>query len=164
MKNGSPEKLLEGLVGKSPWQVSLGAGSVVSMEFGAHDPRQSGARIHGEWSLWLYVCSWRLETPNAVVVGCEDDRDRIRKCFRERRWGPISEIKVLRPALDLEITFEDQSTLRTFSVNATGPDEQQEQWIVYTPHLRSIIAKGGLLAFEEYPVAVEQSSTADGPP
>lgn len=159
MMNKTPKQLLQSLIGKAPWQVSLGAGSVVSMEFGAHDPRQSGARIHGEWSLWLYVCSWRLESPGAVIIGCEDERDKIRKVFRERTWTPISELKVVPPALDLDITFEDQSRLRTFSVNSTVADEQQEQWIAYTPYLKSIIAKGGVLAFEEYPLDIQKPST-----
>jgi hypothetical protein len=150
--NKSPEQLLPSLIGKSPWQISVGAESVVSMEFGAHDPRQSGVKVHGEWSLWLNLCAWRIELPDSILVGSEDSRDAIRTAFRELNWQPIREITLEKPSVDLNILFDGGVRLRTFAVNSSG--ETNEQWILYTPYLKTIIAKAGRLEFEEYPLEV----------
>src|SRR5271165_141024 len=105
MDTKTPETVLPSLIGKAPWQVSVAADSVVSMEFGVHDPRQSGVRIHGEWSFWLYLCAWRIETQDSLVVGSEDSIDTIRKAFAGLSWGPIRDLTLAKPALDLDINF-----------------------------------------------------------
>jgi hypothetical protein len=152
MWNQDPEDTLKALVGKKPWRVSAGGvGTIVTFEFGPRDPRQStpGLAIHGEWQLWLYMCSWRIEHAGEVVVACEDDRDTIRRIFRQTLWTPIVELNLLRPALDLDVLFESKHRLRTFSVNCSE-DREFEQWILFTPYMKSIAAKGCTLEVEDY--------------
>ncbi len=156
MDTHSAEQLLLSLIGKKPWQVSVAADTVVSMEFGPHDPRQSGVKIHGEWSLWLYFCAWRIETPNTVVVGSEDSLHSIRKAFKDLPWGPIRELLLIKPALDLDIKFGDSFSLRTFSVSSA--DSGNEEWILYTPQLKTVIARCGALELEDQPLATPDAS------
>jgi hypothetical protein len=75
MPEHQPEELLKSLIGKKPWEVMMGAGSVLTLEFGARDPRQSAFRIHGEWRLWLYECAWRLECGDSIITGSQHERN-----------------------------------------------------------------------------------------
>jgi len=149
MRRTESEVVFDSLVGKTPWGVALGVGSTLTMEFGRKDPRQSAAAIHGEWHLWLYTCSWRLESESSVIFGCEDDRDVVRRELQVMKWTEIKSVLVSRPHLDLEMSFLNGHKLRTFSVNAST-DRQNEQWILFTPDLISVSAKGSELVVEEY--------------
>lgn len=157
MNTNSSEELLLSIIGKTPWQVSAAADSVVSMEFGLHDPRQSGVKIHGEWSLWLYFCAWRIETSQAVLVGSEDSLADIRNVLKNLSWEPIRDLTLLKPALDLDIMFGDSFKLRTFAVNSDRSSD--EQWILYTPRLKTLIARGSMLVLEEQPLAIPETGS-----
>ncbi len=66
------------ILGKKAWQVSLGIGSFVTMEFGAPlPPRGDGEQIRGEWHLWIMYCAWRLDNPHRVLAACEDSREHL---------------------------------------------------------------------------------------
>lgn len=138
------QRLIAPLLGKMPWNVCLGMGSSLTMEFGREDPRQSTVNVHGEWHLWLYMCSWRIESADGILVACEDGREEIRKRFRKISWAEISNVALGQPSMDLEISFQDRRRLRTFSVNASDAQEI-DQWILFTPELMSISAIGNKL-------------------
>ena len=139
---------LQCLVGKAPWDVRLGVGSMITMEFGQRDPRQSVSTIHGEWHLWLCMCSWRIESENTVVIACEDDRERIRRTIAAIPWSEVAHIELQLPALDLQIRFANGEVLRTFSVSSIESDANQ--WILFTPELKSITARGNGFDIEAY--------------
>jgi hypothetical protein len=139
-----PKDSLNSLLGKKPWGIALGLGSMLTMEFGSQDPRQSAVNVHGEWHLWLYMCSWRLESDKEIIIACEDEPEKIKKLLTEISWTEVSSVSLSQPSLDLEITFHNQCKIRTFSVNASD-DHETQQWIFFTPQLVSISAKGNSL-------------------
>lgn len=149
MNGIGPEKAIKNLLGKTPWGVRVGMGSALTMEFGHKDPRQSSVSIHGELHLWLYLCSWRIETGKKILIGSEDERARLKKVINGFKWSEITGVNLKRPSLDLELQFKNRSALRTFSVNSSD-DLESDQWILFTPELISISARGGKLVMEEY--------------
>ena len=145
----SPESLIKSLVGKAPWEVMWGAGSVLTLEFGVRDPRQSRFRIHGEWRLWLYECAWRLEYDNLIITGSQHERSLAQNAVRKLSGIEIADIVLTRPSLDLDITFKNQYRLRTFAATASE-DHYSDQWVLFTPQLVTIIARGDQLLTEPY--------------
>ncbi len=143
----SAEILIEELRGQTPWKVSVGVGSMLTLEFGKKDPRQSGTNIHGEWHLWLYSCSWRIESEHEVILACEDGRDRIRKVLRDMSWTEVQSIILRRPSLDLELEFRSYR-LKTFAQNSSE-DHETEQWVLFTPKLIAVSARGDQLCLEK---------------
>ncbi len=118
------------------------------MEFGRKDPRQSAAKIHGEWSLWLYSCSWRIQSADSILVACEDERDKIRRILKQILWTEVLQIDLRRPSFDILMIFKNGSALQTFSVNSSG-EQETSQWLLFTPDLVSISARGDKLIQEE---------------
>lgn len=149
VERGNPEALVKELVGQAPWTVMLGAGSVLTLDFGVRDPRQSGVRIHGEWRLWLYECAWRLESGDTILTAGEHQRMLASNAVKSLRGVKITDLVIARPSLDLEITFENRSRLRTFATTASE-DHFSDQWVLFTPQLVSVIARGDQLMTESY--------------
>lgn len=149
MSLNTPEEFIKDLIGKAPWDVMLGAGSVLILEFGVRDPRQSTFRIHGEWRLWLYECAWRLECANTIVTASQHQRSLAANAVRRISGVEITDIVLSRPSLDLEITFKNQYKLRTFSVTSSE-DHQSDQWVLFTPRLITVAARGDQLLLEPY--------------
>jgi hypothetical protein len=129
---------IAGLVGKTPWDVRLGVGSFLTLEFGKRVVRVGERREHGEWHLWLYMCNWRLQTSSAVLTGSSDEHDAIENSLKTVYWGSITEVIVIEPALDVSLSFDSGHQLRTFS--STSFDE--DQWILYTPDDMALTASG----------------------
>lgn len=143
------EELIQSLVGRAPWEVMLGAGSVLTLEFGVRDPRQSAFRIHGEWRLWLYECAWRLECGDSIIAASEQDRSLASNAVKKITNIEISELSLNRPSLDLTITFRNQCKLRSFSTTASD-DHHSDQWVLFTPDLVTVAARGDQLVTEPY--------------
>jgi hypothetical protein len=146
LKNG-PEELIRSLIGKAPWEVMLGAGSVLTLEFGVRDPRQSAFRIHGEWRLWLYECAWRLECRDTILTGSQHERSLAANAVKKISRSEITEIVLTRPGLDLEITFRNECRLRTFAATSSE-DHYTDQWVLFTPQLVTVTARGDQLTTE----------------
>ena len=120
---------------------------MLTMEFGREDPRRSTVRTHGEWHLWLYMCSWRLESPGKIVIASEDRPENINQRLREIVWTEVSGVELSQPSLDLEISFQNRYKLKTFAVNSSD-DREYDQWTLYMPGLICISAKGDSLIVE----------------
>jgi hypothetical protein len=127
------------LIGKAPWDVRLGEGSFLTMEFGKPEANPTSHVTHGEWHLWLYMCMWRIETQEAVLAGSEDDRSRIKKLLENLAFKTIEDIRVARPSLDLSIEFTSGVKLFTFA----DTTRSEEQWKLFTPDGNVLIAYGG---------------------
>jgi len=139
MDNQPVRDAIASLVGKAPWDVRLGVGSFLTLEFGKRIVRVGERRQHGEWHLWLYMCNWRLQTSSAVLTGSSDNRDAIENSLKAVHWGSITEVTVTEPALDMSLSFDSGLQLMTFS--STSFDE--DQWILYTPDNMALATSGG---------------------
>jgi hypothetical protein len=112
------------------WNVSLGVGSFITLEFGEPLPLgEQDKRIHGEWHLWVYMCAWRLEKNNEFIAGCEDPRDQLIEDVKLMEGLAIKSIEILAPACDTIIHFEDEVILRLFSIYS----KENEHWMLFAP-------------------------------
>ncbi|MBE9116181.1 hypothetical protein IQ249_09765 [Lusitaniella coriacea LEGE 07157] len=123
-------KKINPLLGKQAWNVSLGHGSFITLEFGRPClPAESSAKIHGEWHLWVYCCAWRLEKENRVIAASEDPRSKLEEAVKNLEGLVIQSINLLNPALDTVFIFEQQIVLRLFSIHS----QDYEHWMLFTP-------------------------------
>jgi hypothetical protein len=123
-------ELVRNLKGHSPWGVRLGVGSFLTMEFGKPEANGSGSAVHGEWHLWFYMCSWRIENEDKVIAGSEDERSRIETVLENLALGSIEKIDLVRPSLDLAMQFSIGTKALTFSTSSAG---NERQWMLFTP-------------------------------
>jgi hypothetical protein len=130
MTTPSIQDHLAPLIGQAPWDVSLGHGSFLMLEFGrrVQDPPPS-TRLHGEWHLWVMHCAWRLETAEGVLTACEDDRADIARIVPQLNHVSVTAIDVLAPSLETHIQFAGGIVLRLFPIYT----EEYEHWQLFTP-------------------------------
>jgi hypothetical protein len=139
MENTSIADTVSRLLGQEPWDVRLGEGSFLTMEFGRPEANPAGDIVHGEWHLWLYMCMWRIETRDAVLAGSEDDSAATKKLLGDLPFGSVQAIDIVRPSLDLSIQFGSGVKLLTFSYTTRG----EEQWKLFTPENIVLTVYGG---------------------
>ena len=138
---------LQRLVGMAPWNVEVGHGSFLTMEFGKEcvEEFRGKSHIHGEWHLWLQCCVWRLEKGERILVASEDKKELLARTIRRLKFGPLVEANVETPGLDLRLTFESGIRLATFTINRY----RYEQWELFRPDGRVLTAKAGGVLTEE---------------
>jgi hypothetical protein len=126
---------LQPLVGLKAWGVAPGEGSFVTLEFGQPVARE-GRKTHGEWHLWVYRCAWRIDGPNGMVAGSEDERATLSAAVAGLDGRQLDGIDIL-DSLEAIWTFGDLS-LRLFPCGS-----ELEHWMVFTPDGRVITAGPG---------------------
>ncbi len=87
-------KLVGLLKGNTPWGVRLGVGSFLTMEFGRPEANLVGRTAHGEFHLWLYMCSWRIEMGEKIIAGSEDERPAIEAALKNLILGSVEKIEL----------------------------------------------------------------------
>lgn len=127
---GEIQKKISSLIGKKAWNVSLGEGSFITIEFGKPClSAENATKIHGEWHLWIYCCAWRLEQENEVIAASEDPRSKLEEAIKKLEGLRIQSIDLFSPAFDTLLTFEQQTFLRLFPIYS----EEYEHWMLFTP-------------------------------
>ena len=69
---------MEGVSDLKAWNVSLGIGSYVTMDFGEPVEVRISSRLtitRGQWHLWVQYSPWRIEARNKVIAGSDDPRE-----------------------------------------------------------------------------------------
>lgn len=117
------------LLGQMTWGAALGEGTFVTMEFGSRQKVvHEGDKEHGEWHLWIYLCSWRIEQDQEVLAGsAEDEREKAEDAISKLN-GEVLEKIVIRDPWDLELHFSNELVMRTFADSAS-----EESWFLYGP-------------------------------
>lgn len=130
-------------MGKAAWGVKVGYGSFLTIEFGVPN-KSEYCSIYGEWYLWLYLCSWRIEKDGYLIVGSDDSKEKLIKSTSTIEGYELRLFKVYPQTLDLLLTFENNSILRTFSTIADNEINQDKQhWMLYMPDNRVLVADPG---------------------
>ncbi|HSQ26857.1 MAG TPA: hypothetical protein VLM80_07010 [Anaerolineales bacterium] len=128
-------KIIEPLLGHKAWNVRLGVGSFITMEFG--DPvTSSRGTIFGDWHLWIYCCGWFLENPNDTYVGSEDPREILRQRIIVLEGRSLENVIISPIAFETNFIFDNSLTLHTFPLNFHDPCDY---WKLYTPQRRVLI-------------------------
>jgi len=131
MRSGvDPVELVGRLIGQAPWGVRLGVGSFLTMEFGRPETNVGDRTTHGEFHLWFYMCSWRIEMGERIIAGSEDERPAIEAVLKNLVLSSVEKIELVGPSLDLAIQFGPATRVLTFS---TSSARNQEQWMLLTP-------------------------------
>jgi len=128
-------EIIKPLPGQAAWNVKLGIGSFLTMEFGksisisAEDKR-------GEWYLWIYCAGWYLENPNGVFIGSEDSRDIIRKEIQVLEGRKLEDILISAVAFETKFVFNDGIILHTFPLSFF---DDCESWKLFTPEKKVLL-------------------------
>jgi hypothetical protein len=131
---------IEPLLGQRPWDVSLGIGSFITMDFGRRLQLEGRRKLsRGEWFLWVYCCDWRLEKGYEILAASEDPRPVLREALRKITNLTLESVNVSPPAGDAVFVFEGGYTLRLFSVTSS----HYESWKLFTPGRKVLVVGPG---------------------
>jgi hypothetical protein len=127
-----------------------GTGSVVELNLGKKVSRKSAVKnphltdeqqaSDSEFAL-LVECTWRLESKTQVICGAWDDNSKQGAMIKglERLVGQtIESISLLRPSLDLELSFSNQLVLRIFC-DLTNRAEMVDNYSFFLPRMIYIV-------------------------
>ena len=146
------EAIFRPLVGQKPWQVRLGYGSFVTMEFGKKTKDSWGVRgerisaIHGEWHLWLYQCDWKLTKHRKLVISSDDDRDSIAPALETLEGRTLECVHIYDDNFNTDFFFSGDLTLRSTGYSDEAPDE--ERWLLYMPGHKVLLNLPGMLVLK----------------
>lgn len=143
--------MLNQLVGQKPWQVWIGGGSYLGIDFGK--PIIVGQRGHtrGEWALELSGCFWRIDEERSIYAGSEDPRPWLKTAVKRLEGLTLLSARLATPALDTALEFEEGLVLRSFAVESAG----RENWLLFTPERMVAVVGPG-------PHWLYESSTSSG--
>jgi hypothetical protein len=122
-------EIFKPLLGEVAWNVKLGIGSFLTMEFG-NSISISSSDKRGEWYLWIYCGGWYLENPNGVFIGSEDSRDNIGKEIQVLEGHKLINILISTVAFETRFVFDDGIVLHTFPLSFF---DDCESWKLFTP-------------------------------
>lgn len=122
-------KIINPLLGHTAWNVRLGIGSFITMEFGSQVINSLG-KDRGEWYLWIYCCGWYLEKPEGIFIGCEDPRGIIKQEIAILEGCGLEDVVISPIAFETKFVFDHGLVLHTFPLNFIDPCEY---WMLYTP-------------------------------
>lgn len=120
---------VEPILGQKPWNVSLGNGSFLTMNFGREVSFKSKVDTKGEWYLWVYCCAWRLEKNDRVLAASEDSRSKLEAAIKTLEDLSVQSIELLKPAWDTVFTFDEGIILRLLTIHS----EAYEHWMLFMP-------------------------------
>ena len=141
IKIGIIEEIIKGLLGKKAWNARIGYGSFVTIEFGNPIVQENDQSSHGEWHLWVYICSWRIEKDNHIIVGDQDSKERMNETIKLIDGTTLESFEVLSTVLDAILRFSDGLTLRLFSILSNDEEnDDSPHWMLYMPNNRILIA------------------------
>jgi hypothetical protein len=122
-------RIIKPVLGHSAWNVKLGTGSFITMEFGNPVPNV-GHRTYGEWYLWIYCCGWYLENPDDNFIGSEDPREILKTKIIILEGHRLENVIISPVAFETNFVFDSSLVLHTFPLNFVEPCEY---WKLFTP-------------------------------
>ena len=132
------------LIGKRPWQASLGWGSFLTFDFGQRV--KQGQFWHGSWHLWLYMCSWSLNDGQRLIVTSDSSRLSIGRVVNRLAAHPLTGVEIKRGGRPTTFEFG-----RRFSLTC-APFSQEEEannidpadyWMLFMPRHMVLVARPG---------------------
>jgi hypothetical protein len=133
---------MDGWAGHKAWNVSLGVGSYVTMDFGPEIEITISNKhkfTRGKWHLWVQYCAWRIEARNKIVAGSDDPRYKLERAVKYFEGLVLKSVILTPPAPDVSFIFEKELILKLFPFNFTG---DYEDWCLYTPDQHVLVLGG----------------------
>ena len=122
-------EVIKPLLGHAAWNVNLGIGSFVTMEFG-NLIMTTSRKPRGEWHLWIYFCGWYLENPRGLFLGSEDPRKILKQEIKVLESHHLEKVVISPIAFETNFVFDDNLVLHTFPLYFNEP---YEYWKLFTP-------------------------------
>jgi hypothetical protein len=141
LMSSSPKlDIFDPLLGKAPWNVQLGIGSFLTLEFGPPETEsfRGKTKVHGQWHLWLQDCAWRIEKDNRINAASGDDHQQLSLAITKLQFGSLEKAEV-NDFLDISLNFAGGLRLRTF----TADSSENEQWELFKPDGMVLVAHAG---------------------
>jgi hypothetical protein len=138
--------IIQPALGLPAWDVKLGLGSFITMQFGSAIADRKGIK-RGEWYLWIYCCGWFLEEAHEQFIGSEDPRELLQQRLTVLEGRILQDIQIAYPPFLTRFIFEGGITLHTFPLSFT---DDNAYWKLFTPH-RKVLSVGpaGNWAYEK---------------
>jgi len=128
-------KILFPLRGLQAWNVKLGIGSFITIEFGNKILSTRG-KSYGEWYLWIYSCGWFLEDPTGPYLGSEDPRETLKKGITILEGHIIENTTISPIGFQTNFIFDTGLVLHTFPLSFVDP---APYWKFFTPEGKVLI-------------------------
>lgn len=122
-------QLLNTLKNQTVSSIYSNLGSWLNLSFGSDIVLSNGTK-RNEFILVLWDCRWRIDSPTASIVACEDSRDDLVERIEILKHLAVASVSVSEPALDFQIEFENGTQLRVFCDSSKTDDEQ---WTFFMP-------------------------------
>lgn len=127
---------LQRIKGLRVWDVQVGIGSFVTMQFGNVQRTGLTGRKYGEFLLWIYGCAWRIENQDSFIIGSADDKEIMTQISDYLNNTSVQEVVFDQSNFDTILKFTNNIQLSMF-----GMSSDMEHWLLYTPE-RMVISVG----------------------
>lgn len=140
------ERILSPIYELPCWNVRLGEGSALSLEFGephleileasdgegAGHLRRRAVSAHGEWHIAIERCQWTLSSSSRCIARGDTSRTRAERAIKILEGQKITRIEISPYAADTAWDFEYGEKLVTRSIdhNTQSP---AVQWYLFDP-------------------------------
>lgn len=144
MTSSTARRCFDPLIGKKPWRASLGWGSFLRFEFGQRV--RVGEFWHGTWHLWLYMCSWRLNGPQGLVLTSDSPRATISRIATKLAAHPLTQVEIEPRARCSTFEFGRQFLLRCapFDLEEERNNaDPADYWMLFMPRHMVLTAGPG---------------------
>jgi hypothetical protein len=127
-------RCFEPILGERPWRAALGFGSFLTFEFG--DRVKTGGFLHGTRHLWIYMSSWRLESPDGRwLATSESSRKLISRAVSKLAAHPLTAVEIKPRARCTTFEFGRRFFLKVtpFSQEEETSKDPAEYWLFFMP-------------------------------
>ena len=155
MTNQLPTKIFRGVLKKPCWNVKVGHGSFLTLEFGSphleiSEPigrvkgspkkvRELLARrqvfVHGQWHLWLMYCDWVVQKKDKRL-GDSRTKTSARRAADFLNGQKLIRFSIAPDSVETVFKFDLGATLKTFSYDTRG-----EQWLLFDPSRKVLVLR-----------------------
>lgn len=138
---------LEGQVAAPPVR---SYGSMFILDLGQLKKQPGDERAHGEWCLLFEQAKWAFHKGSDAVVTWVDTPQKIDDKFRSLSLGRVKKASCLgQEGHDLRLEFSNGTVLLAEVKKYPGRQEDDDQWIFFTPVGRTWAAKPAGIELEQ---------------
>lgn len=122
-----------------PLFILIEFGKTISETVKATRLRPEYIQEYGEWGLWLYSCSWRIEHKELILASTKSEtKEEMVQAVSEFNGRTIEAVDIVYPFWDTVFTFSDDYVVKTFSTSM-----ERDHWTLRTPSGKYLVAGPG---------------------
>jgi hypothetical protein len=134
MPGYSAAEVFKPLVGEPAWDVSIGQGSFITLEFGHPHIRRTEptakvpkriVRVGGDWHLFVYCCDWQILDADRVIATSDGSKEEMNAAAK------FLDGQILVKATDTGLGTLFEFDLGGMILTSPSRDEADDQWLLY---------------------------------